>query len=189
MSVAFDSNVTLTVEIAFDSNPLDNNPTFTDVSAFVRSFDVKRGRNNELGQFPAGTLQVVFSNADNRFNPTNTSSPYYDASAGKTKIQPLKRVRVKAVYDSVTYNIFEGFLDTIPVRFPNNGADSTVTINATDAFRLFQLSTLQGRGFRVGLSGFSEVGESTRLGVDFPNELSSTRVTSILNAFGFPTDR
>ena len=189
MSVAFDSDVTLTIEIAFDSNSLDTSPSFTDVSSFVRSFDIKRGRNNELGQFPAGQLQVVFSNADNRFNPTNTSSPYYDSSAGKTKIQPMKRIRVKAVYDSSSYTLFEGFLDTIPVRFPNNGADSTVTITATDAFRLFQLSTLQSRGFRLGLSGFSEAGESTRLGMTFTNELSSTRVTKILNAFGFPSDR
>ena len=74
MSVAFDSNVTLTVEIAFDSNPLDTNPTFTDVSSFVRSFDVKRGRNNELGQFPAGTLQVVFSNADNALDSSKDDS-------------------------------------------------------------------------------------------------------------------
>ena len=189
MSVAFDNDVTLTIEIAFDSNPLDTSPSFTDISAFVRSFDVKRGRNNELGQFPAGTLQVVLSNADNRFNPTNTSSPYFDSSAGKTKIQPLKRIRVKAVYDSSSYTIFEGFLDTIPVQYPANGSDSTVILTATDAFRLFQQSTIQGRGFRVGLSGFSEVGQSTRLGMTFTNELSSARVTKILDAFGFPSDR
>ena len=189
MSVAFDNDVTLTIEIAFDSNPLDTSPRFTDISAFVRSFDVKRGRNNELGQFPAGTLQVVLSNADNRFNPTNTSSPYFDSSAGKTKIQPLKRIRVKAVYDSTSYTIFEGFLDTIPVQYPANGSDSTVILTATDAFRLFQQSTIQGRGFRVGLSGFSEVGQSTRLGMTFTNELSSARVTKILDAFGFPSDR
>tara|TARA_A100001011_G_scaffold397722_1_gene499677 strand:+ start:95 stop:1360 length:1266 start_codon:yes stop_codon:yes gene_type:complete len=189
MSVAFDSDVTLTLEIAFDSNPLDTSPSFTDISAFVRSFDVKRGRNNELGQFPAGTLQVVLSNADNRFNPTNTSSPYFDSSAGKTKIQPLKRIRVKAVYDSSSYTIFEGFLDTIPVQYPANGSDSTVILTATDAFRLFQQSTIQGRGFRVGLSGFSEVGQSTRLGMTFTNELSSARVSKILDAFGFPSDR
>ena len=189
MSVAFDNDVTLTIEIAFDSNPLDTSPSFTDISAFVRSFDVKRGRNNELGQFPAGTLQVVLSNADNRFNPTNTSSPYFDSSAGKTKIQPLKRIRVKAVYDSISYTIFEGFLDTIPVQYPANGSDSTVILTATDAFRLFQQSTIQGRGFRVGLSGFSEVGQSTRLGMTFTNELSSARVTKILDAFGFPSDR
>ena len=32
MSVSFDSNVNLTCEIAFDSNPLDSTQTWTDVS-------------------------------------------------------------------------------------------------------------------------------------------------------------
>ena len=32
MSVAFDSNVDITVEIAFDSEPFDNSPTFTDIA-------------------------------------------------------------------------------------------------------------------------------------------------------------
>ena len=35
MSVAFDSDVTLTVEIGFDSNPLDASQTFTDVSTLM----------------------------------------------------------------------------------------------------------------------------------------------------------
>ena len=46
-------------------------------------------RANELGEFVAGNMQFSVSNADNRFNPSNTSSPYYDSSAGKSKIQPL----------------------------------------------------------------------------------------------------
>jgi hypothetical protein len=163
MSVAFDSNVTLTIEVAFDSNPFDTSPSFTDISAFVRSFTTARGRVNELGQFGAGTLTLLLSNADNRFNPTNTSSPYFDSSAGKTKIQPLKRVRVSAVYDSVTYRVFEGFLDKIPVSYPANGNDSVVTITASDAFRIFRQGDIQARGFRLGLPGFSEVGQSTRL--------------------------
>ena len=190
MSVAFDTNVTLTVEVAFDSNPFDTSPSFTDISAFVRSFSTARGRVNELGQFGAGTLTLLLSNADNRFNPTNTSSPYYDSSAGKTKIQPLKRVRVSAVYDSVTYRMFEGFLDKIPVSYPANGNDSVVTITASDAFRIFRQGDIQARGFRLGLPGFSEIGQSTRLSfTPNTNELSSTRVTNILNAIGWPSDR
>ena len=39
MSVAFNSDVSLTVEIAFDSNPLDATQTFTDVSTYVRNID------------------------------------------------------------------------------------------------------------------------------------------------------
>ena len=48
MSVAFNSDVTLTVEIAFDSNPLDTSQTYTDVSAYVRSFSTIRGRQHAL---------------------------------------------------------------------------------------------------------------------------------------------
>ncbi len=190
MSVAFDSNVNITVEIAFDSNPFDNNPTFTDISTFVRSFNTSRGRVNELGQFPSGKTTIILSNADNRFNPTNTSSPYFDSSAGKTKIQPLKRIRISAIYDSVTYRVFEGFLDKIPVSYPANGNDSVVTLTASDAFRIFKQSDIAAKGFRVGLPGFSEIGQSTRLSfAPNTNELSSTRVTNILNAIGWPSDR
>lgn len=189
MSVAFDSNVNITVEIAFDSDPLDASLSYTDISTYVRSFQTSRGRSNELGQFPAGSCSVLLSNIDNRFNPTNASSPYYDSSTGKTKIQPLKRIRISAVYDSQTYRIFEGFLDTIPVKYPASGSDSTVTLKATDGFRLMKQSDIAGKGFRVGLTGFSEVGQSTRLGMTFPNELSSTRVSSILSAMGWPSDR
>ena len=190
MSVAFDSNVNLTVEVAFDSNPFDTSPSFTDISAYVRSFSTNRGRINELGQFGAGRATLVLSNADNRFNPTNTSSPYYDSSTGKTKIQPLKRVRISAVYDSSTYRLFEGFLDKIPVTYPASGNDSVVTFTVSDAFRIFRQGDIQAKGFRLGLPGFSEIGQSTRLSfTPNTNELSSTRITNILNAVGWPSDR
>jgi hypothetical protein len=190
MSVAFDPNVNLTVEVAFDSNPFDTSPSFTDISAYVRSFSTNRGRINELGQFGAGRATLILSNADNRFNPTNTSSPYYDSSTGKTKIQPLKRVRISAVYDSSTYRLFEGFLDKIPVTYPASGNDSVVTFTVSDAFRIFRQGDIQAKGFRLGLPGFSEVGQSTRLSfTPNTNELSSTRITNILNAVGWPSDR
>ena len=82
MSVAFDSNVDLLVEIGFDSQPFDNPQSFTDVSQYVRGFTMKRGRSNELAQFVSGTASVLLSNADNRFNPEQTTY-YYDSSAQK----------------------------------------------------------------------------------------------------------
>ena len=56
MSVAFNSDVSLTVEIAFDSNPLDTSQTYTDVSAYVRSFSTNRGRQHALDEFQTGTI-------------------------------------------------------------------------------------------------------------------------------------
>lgn len=188
MSVAFDSNVNLIVEIGFDSDPFDETQTFTDVSQYVRQFSTNRGRVNELGKFGAGSAQVMLSNTDNRFNPSQ-STYYYDTANNRTKIQPLKRIRISAVYSSTTYTLFEGFLDTIPVVFTAQGSDSVVTFHATDAFKVLQSGTLDSRSWRLGRGGFSELGLSTRLGYEDITELSSDRVTRILDAIGFPSNR
>ena len=188
MSVAFDDNVSITCEIAFDSEPFDEVQNFTDISQYVRSFSTSRGRSNELADFVSGTLSVSLSNTDNRFNPTQTTY-YYDSANATTKIQPLKRIRVRAIYDSITYDIFEGFLNTIPVKFVAGGVDSIVTFTANDAFKLFQSSQLDAVGWRLGKAGFGELGITTSLNYEDEQELSSDRITRILNVFGYPTNR
>ena len=186
MPASFDSDVDIKVEVAFDSEPFDSSQSFTDISSFVRFFDISRGRSHELGDFRAGTLSFSVSNQDNRFNPSQTTH-FYDSTNNRTKITPLKQVKVSATYDSTTHVIFRGFLDTVPVKFLAEGADSIVTFTAIDAFRLFQNQTLQSVGWRVGRTGFTELGQTTRLGYADTAELSSLRVTRILNAIGFPS--
>jgi hypothetical protein len=186
MSVAFDSDVNLTVEIGFDSEPFDNSQSFTDVSQYVRGINIRRGRSNELGQFTAGTCELLLSNADNRFNPTQTTH-YYDSGNLRTKIQPLKVVKVSATYDSSTYVLYYGHLDTIPVSYPVSGSDSVVRFRAIDAFKIFAGQTIQSVGWRLGTIGFSELGSSTRLGYDDSVELTSVRITRLLDSIGFPS--
>ena len=186
MTVAFDSNVNLTVEIGFDSNPFDSSQSFTDISQYVRSINISRGRSNELGQFTAGSCELLLSNADNRFNPTQTTH-YYDSTNNRSKIQPLKSVKVTARYDSVDYVIYYGFLDRIPVSYPARGADSVVRFTAIDAFKIFQAQTLQSVGWRLGQVGFGELGVSTRLGYNDAVELTSIRLARLLNSIGFPS--
>jgi hypothetical protein len=188
MSVNFDSNVALTLEIGFDSNPLDETQTWTDISSYLRAFTTRRGRANELGEFVAGTMNFSVSNTDNRFNPSQTTY-YYDSVNARTKIQPLKRVRMSATYDSTTYRIFEGFIQSVPVQFISAGADSIVTFTCVDAFKIFQASQLDGVGWRLGSTGFSEIGLSTRIGYEDTQELSSVRVSRILDAIGYPSNR
>lgn len=186
MSASFDSNVDITVEVAFDSDPFSSSQSFTDISQYVRFFDISRGRAHELGDFRAGNLSFSVSNQDNRFNPSQTTH-FYDSTNNRTKITPLKQVRVSATYDSSTYVLFRGFLDTVPVQFIAEGADSIVTFTAIDAFRLFQNQSLQSVGWRIGRSGFSELGQTTRLGYVDSQELSSSRVSRILDSIGFPS--
>ena len=187
MSVAFNSDVSITVEIAFDSNPLDASQTFTDVSAYVRNIETNRGRQHALDDFQTGTCSVVLDNTDDRFNPLNTSSPYYDSATGETKVKPFKKIRVSAVYDSTTYRLFTGFITGYPESFGGQGVDATVRVQAVDLFKLLNLNTIGSRGWLVGNSSRSLIGTSTRLGYADEQELSSARINRLLDAFGIPT--
>ncbi len=181
MSVAFDSNVTLTCEIAFDSNPLDSSQTFTDVTAYLRSFETTRRRISDLAEFQTGTATVVLDNRDNRFSP-NQSTHFYDSSAGRTKIQPLKRLRIRATNSSTTYDLFHGFVESFPVQYAGQGYDASTKIRVVDAFKLFFNATLDGVGWRLGIS---KLGSTTRLSLTQAQELSSVRVKNILDSFGY----
>ncbi|MEU8780056.1 LamG-like jellyroll fold domain-containing protein [Streptomyces sp. NPDC048637] len=59
----------VTVEVAFDGGPFSAAYTWTDISDYVKGFQVRRGRNNELDRIEAGTLSVTLDNSDGRFTP------------------------------------------------------------------------------------------------------------------------
>ena len=179
MSVAFNSDVDLTVEIAFDSDPFATSQTFTDVSAYIREFSIDRGRQHDLADYQTGTASVLLNNADDRFNPLNTSSPYYG------KISPFRQIKISAEYDSTTTVLFRGFITAYPESFGGQGADSSVRVSCVDAFKIFNLNTIGARGWKLGSSGFSNLGQSTRLGYVDQQELSSARISRLLDAFGW----
>ncbi len=181
MSVSFNSDVTITVEIAFDSNPLDSSQSFTDVSAFLRGFETTRGRISELSEFQTGTATVTLDNRDNRFSPNQTTH-YYDSTNNRSKVQPLKRLRIKAAKGGTTYTIFHGFVESFPVNYGGQGADSTTKLRVVDAFKLFFNATLDGVGWKLGISS---LGVSTLLGISQEQEKSSVRVKKLLDAFGY----
>jgi len=162
MSVAFDSNVDLTVEIGFASNPYDTTYSYTDVSDYVLKIDIKRGRQQALSEIGTGICTVVFDNQDRRFDPTNTSSPY------SPNVIPNKPIRISATYDSTTYRLFEGFIEQFPQQFVASGNQSITTVTALDAFALFNLARHTG----------NEV-----------QELSSVRIANILDEIGWSSSK
>ena len=48
-----------------------------DVTAKVRSVQVRRGRSRQLERFTAGNANIVLDNRDRAFDPLNTASAYY----------------------------------------------------------------------------------------------------------------
>jgi hypothetical protein len=129
-STALYDGVTFAVEIAFSDSPYAPSPTWTDVSAYVRTapgLSIQQFRQSEFSDTQPGTLSLTLANQDRRFDPDYSSSPYYG------NLKPLKRIRVRARYNSVNYSLFDGFIQSWPQRYQGN-SDAYVEIEAIDLF-------------------------------------------------------
>ncbi len=126
---------TITVEVAFTTAPLAV-PSWTDITAYLVSIPrIKRGRQDELGRTEAGEAEVVLNNLDRRFDPTNVAGAYYP------NVLPMRRIRITAVFSSVTYRLFTGFIEDWPPDWPLDGT-ANITLHCVDGFKLFNLNQL-----------------------------------------------
>jgi len=188
---------------------------FTDVSEYVRSFSVRRGRQRSTEQFATGTATLVLDNRDARFDPLNLTGPY--ASGGVTGVIPMRPIRVSAVYNGITYRLFTGFIDTWTFDYSPGLSDATATLACSDGLkflasadgRLAQVAATQnaaalatvvtvtsnqnssstsGTEIVVGTSGVSTVVNGTTSTETFTAaELAGTRMQKILNNAGWPS--
>lgn len=111
---------------------------YVDITPYARSFSTRRGATRADGpvlRYEAGTASVVLRNDDRRFDPTNLSGPY--VSGGATQVQPMRSVRIRATWAGTTYEVWRGYADSWDIGYANNRY-SEVTLNATDAFKVFQ---------------------------------------------------
>ena len=100
----------------------------TDVTSYVRSVSVNRGKSTDLDEYTAGQMSVVFDNRDRAFDPDYTSSPLYGA------IVPRRRIRFSAGYDANSLQSqFFGFIDDWNFDYDVSG-DSTASASCSDAF-------------------------------------------------------
>lgn len=116
---------TLQVLVAFATAPLAS-PTYVDITAYVRSLRIRRGRNNELNRIETSTATLELDNADRRFEPFYSGSPYYP------NVIPTRRIQIRAVWAGVTYYLFTGFISGWPLDWDHENGDSHVKITAYD---------------------------------------------------------
>lgn len=142
--VAFQNNPTddpaLIATVASPAGTLGGTNAWTDITQFVDSHQISRGRQHELQQFEAGTLQLHLNNQDARFNSWNTSSPYNGF------LLPRKLVQVRATWAGTTYYRFTGHVDAWPVEWADPISGFAI-LHATDAFRLFNLADISSTGY------------------------------------------
>jgi len=151
MTEALFDDISITVKIGFSTTAgantvplggLISNIVWTDVTAYVRGVSISRGRSTELEAFQTGSAQIVLSNADRRFDPSHTTGPYYGA------LTPMRPIQITVSHrntSNVTNNYpqFFGYVDGWPQSYEIVG-DATVTVNASDTFKVLNNITLDG---------------------------------------------
>jgi len=117
------------VYVAFDDGPYVLSPSWTEITTYVRSMSIDRGRSDDWGTF-SGSATVVLNNRARLFDPFYTSGTYYG------KLLPRRQIKIEATYSAVTYSVFRGFIDGWPPTWTDAGGDSTVTLSCYDAMQL-----------------------------------------------------
>jgi hypothetical protein len=115
---------------------------FYDVTNFVTSVSITRGKNRELDQYDQGLANIVFNNNERTFDPEFAGSPF----AGQ--IIPKRQVRISS-NDQIS---FFGLIDDWNLTYEPNG-DSIAAAACSDATSVFGLQTLIGRTNTAQKSG------------------------------------
>lgn len=142
MPFTFPSGPTITVQVAFSSTPFATSPSWTDITQYVRSVKIHRGRSRELDAFSAGTCSVLLSNADRRFDPEHATGPYV---AG---LLPMKKIQIVSNYSGTTSYLFTGYVDGWPQAYIEQN-DSVVNVSATDGMKVLEQVELPGSLFEM----------------------------------------
>jgi len=135
-------------EIAFTTAP-GAVPSWTAVTNYLLGFTINRGRAHELDQFQAGTATVRLQNHDRRFEPLYASGAYYP------NVVPLRRLRIRATWNSITYDLFHGYIERWQPSYPGP-LDSECEVACVDGFYVLSNAALntdvvqQFSGARIG---------------------------------------
>jgi hypothetical protein len=114
---------------------------FVDITRYVRSLSVKRGRSRFLEKFITGACEIVLDNRNRLFDPTLTGAPFTG------QIIPRKPLRI--FYD--TFPVFTGNVQDWD--FDYSVKDATATVKCLDAFSTLATQTVPAQTMTTQLTG------------------------------------
>jgi hypothetical protein len=142
---------------------------WTDISSSVRNWATSRGskRGDDFTlRYDTGTMTVELNDGDRQFDPDNAAGPY--VLSGTSLLTPMRRIRIRAVWDGVTYPIIAGYTDDWQSAYQGNSWTYT-TVTGSDALAYF--------------AGIDRLALVSAVG---DGEDSGARVNRILDAISWP---
>jgi hypothetical protein len=147
-----------------------------DITPYMTQSFIKRAFNRSADSFVGGNARIVFVDQTGEFNPANTSSPLFG------KIRPMRKIRFRAEFLGVTYNLGSFYIQQWDYQSPTGFDPAYVTLNCVDGFQLLNLSTLTTvTGGVAGQTTAQRVSSLLDAG-DWPGgmrEISTTATTTV----------
>ena len=143
---AFDGTTAPTLKVQFYFNSAWTNVPTAD----LRSADIYRGRTRSDQKVDAGQLIITLDNRSGDYDPDNLSGPW--VSGGVTALRADLRGRVVATWNSISYVLYTGYLETTKL---DAGFDATATMTFVDGISVL------GRYLAPVLKTASYSGETT----------------------------
>jgi hypothetical protein len=120
--------------------------TWVDVSADVKAVDTRGcGRQYERGTIEGGTATVTFNDPNRKYDPSNTSSPFWP------NVKKNRKIRITCTFGGSTYQLFKGFIERWPPVW-DVPRYTEITITAGDGFKPLNLAGVNGT-LPIGFSG------------------------------------
>jgi hypothetical protein len=133
-----------TTVVSFSNSlDIDGNPIWNNISSYVLTVEINRGKSNDLDAYSTGTATITLNNRSRAFEPNYVASPYYGL------IEPNGQIKVV----SGAYTEFVGIIDNWSFGYAEKGINATAQISATDNLAVLAKNTLSNTTFSAQLSG------------------------------------
>lgn len=106
-------------------------PTWTDVSDKLRSYSTSRGRESELADVDAGTMNLTLDDRDRLFDPTHNAL-----------IRPMNRWRLEERFSGLSHPVFTGYAEAYQEQWVVGAEEATTVVSAVDEFKVLALDKL-----------------------------------------------
>lgn len=136
MSVVLFDALTVTAEAAWATAPFAVTPTYSDITQYVRNFQISRGRTAQFDRFQTGKLEIIVTDIDRRFDPDYASGAY------APNVLPRKKMRISTTFSAVTRRHGVFYLDEIEHFDDPANTTAWAKITAYDGFGMLARARL-----------------------------------------------
>ena len=140
---------TLTVQVAFTTDPYDVVPTWSEIQRDVRRITIQRGRSHELNRIEAGVATIELDNMQGNYWPKNVAGLY------TPNVKPGKRINIRGHYNAVDYDLYTGYCEDWTPRWlsKSGGLIPLMELTSSDITANLARVEINNAGYAAELSG------------------------------------